>query len=181
MKLNTLFVSFLLVACQLSFGQDTSGLKKRQPKKLSESSVAVTRAEAVRTFERVGELLQSVLHVTSPKHFSLKSDAVAVTRSEVLEQFGVLYHAAEPAFRVTMHDANFDPKRIKIDRPEQKKLVDLLLVRGCVEPYCSLVTGRSKPLSVAEFGDFVGFFVARITEMSHTSSTKWTPYLRAGQ
>ena len=175
---NLLSVSFLVISCS-AMGQDEGGLKKRTPKPVSQTSALVTRAEAAATFDRVADLLKGVLNLSVSHRHMLKSDGVLVTRSEIIEQLGVLYHLAEPAFKMTMHAALYDPNRIKLDDSRLKKVADTLLTRGCLEPYSVLVTGSVKNVKVREFGDNVGFFVARIAEMTHTPSTKWTPYLRS--
>ncbi len=173
------FAPLVLVVLALT----TSGLaqdrpvRKKKPISTSVSSQSpVTQAEAEATFTKVGSVYLSLLHLNPPK-FNVKSPAIPVTRSDVILMLSKLYQIAEPKFIVTPTPVKVDMPRVKVDSPAAKSECLKLIQKGCVANYSRLATGPGTTLTVYEFGDAVGIFLARIAEMTHMPSSKWTPYL----
>ena len=173
--LSAIVLSLMLGA--IAFPQDQEGLKKTSHSPVSTSPAPVTRLESSVSFDRIGRLFNSVLHLSIPANGKVQSPNSPVTRSEVIEEFARYYRLAEPTFKLTPKTVEFDVNRIKVDQPSVKKDLMMLIKRGCVASYGMLSTGTVKTVSVGDFGDAIGMFIARIAEMTHTSSTKWTPYL----
>ncbi len=180
MRHFSLVVGLTLVFSGLAIAQDANGLKKHTPKRVVVSQSPVTRAEASTTFNRLGQLFQSVLKHSVPVKSKIASSNSPVTRTEVIRELGRFYRAAEPEFKITLKPVTPDLPRITVDDPSDRKLLVKLIERGCVPMYSSLVTGKTKTLTVAQFGDDIGFFLARVSEMTHVPSVRWTPYLHGG-
>jgi hypothetical protein len=54
-----------------------------------------------------------------------------------------------------------------------------MLVRlGAVARVGPLATNKSDTIDAPDFGDAIGFFLARMAEITHQPSSKWTPWLR---
>jgi hypothetical protein len=162
------------VTCQ---AQEEGGLKKTTHAAPVVSSRPVTEAEADATFDRVTGLYKSVLHLTVSSRHSPANPAAPITRSEVIAEFVRLYKAAEPGFTLTPKPVPVEYSRLTFDKPSEKAGLIMMIQRGCVGTYGPLATGKVTTLTVQEFGDSVGFFLARVAECTHVSSTKWTPYL----
>lgn len=157
--------------------QDKPDLTK--PKRAPEvvDSTPVTKAEAQATFRHVADLFRTVWHVSvSPIKFA-GGAAAPVTRSEVIAEFIRLYKSAEPVFIVTPKAVKIDVDRLVFDKPSEKSELEMMVERGCVGNYGPLATGKKTTLTVSQFGDALGFLLARIGECTHTPSSKWTPYL----
>lgn len=163
-----------------AFSQEKDGLKKRKPHAPTITSQnPVTVAEAAATFDRVDGIYRTLLHISvKPGKLASKSSAL-VTRSQVIERLAQLYREAEPAFKITPRSVPVDYARLRADNPQARRDVIKLIDKGCVGGYSRLATGWVKTLTPLEFGDAVGLFISRIGEMTHTPSSRWTPYLRS--
>jgi hypothetical protein len=60
----------------------------------------------------------------------------------------------------------------------QRDNLEMLVRMGAVAKIGPLATGPGNVLTVPEFGDAIGFFLARMAQMTHLPSSKWTPALR---
>jgi hypothetical protein len=165
-----------LAACQ---AQDQTTIAK--PKKVAKPTVdtksPVTQAEAKAVFIKAATVLKPVIggNFPAPK---LANSAKAVSRAEVVEEFTRLFMAAKPAFKLIPRKVRFDAARLTLKDPAQRKNIERLIAFGAVAKMGPLAAGNKEELSVQEFGDAVGFLVARIAEVTHMPSAKWTPSLQ---
>ena len=158
--------------------QSQDGLKKKpHAPALKVGGWPVTEAEANATFSRLANLFGQVLHVQVLPTRPSKSPNAPIDRSAVITEFLDFYRIVEPKFKVTLLDAPVDTARLRVANPALKKGAIMLIKRGCMSEYSTLIVGHVNTVSVFDFGDAVGFFIARISEMTHTPSSKWTPYL----
>jgi len=170
-----------LMLASLGFSQSQDTLKKHTHIPVSAAPGPVTNAEAAATFGRVAGLFRTILHVSIPPHGRVSSPDAPITRSDVIEELTRYYKYAVPAFTITLKSVKVDYPRLRLDKPALRSDLVLLIEKGCVSKYGVLATGSVKTIGVHDFGDTVGFFLARIAEMTHTPSTKWTPYLHGDQ
>jgi hypothetical protein len=136
----------------------------------------VTQAEAAAVFGKAEQVLKSVLrHKDSPKPFP-SSKAIA-SREQILRHFLALYTVVQPKFKITGTRMKTAPSVISVKNPEIKSIALKLESLGFIDRYGPLVTGKSEGLQPNEFGDAVGYFIARVAELTHTPTTKFSPYL----
>jgi len=174
--------TILAGASCLCFAQGEEGFKKVRHSAPVVSGGPVTKAEAAATFRRVAGLFKTVLHVNVlPQNARLAGANRPVTRAEVIAEFVRLYRAAEPVFTYTPKPVHVETSRLTFDKPSEKTGLILMIERGCVGTYGPLATGAKSTISVHDFGDAVGYFLARIGDCTHVPSTKWTPYLHGNQ
>lgn len=169
-----MFVGLLVATCLLQ----PRALPGIQSKSRPKVEPPLTRAELSTTINRVGELLTRVLALDSPiPHLKMTgSTNKPASREEVLEQLGRLFRSVSPKFRIKPRPVPFPAKEARIANralPTLRTLVEW----GCVAPVGPLATGPAATLSLREYGDALGFFLARVAELTHTPSRKFTPYL----
>lgn len=136
----------------------------------------VTAREAREALGRAATLLTKVSG-RSLGACSIPSADRPASRSEIVGEMARLYTAAEPTFRFTPASVPFDPSKFKID-PARKAALSRLVLHGCVARIGPLATGPGPGLTPKEFGDALGFFMARLSQMGHLPSPKWTPILQ---
>jgi hypothetical protein len=178
-----LFASVVLAAALAggaALAQD--GAYKKRTGVLSQTAVAqgpVTQAEAAAALGKVEKAIEGVLKSKPAKASALRKTAQPVSREQVVLEMDRLLEAARPSFRFTPRPAMFDPRQLTIGddaRPAAERLVTLgFLPRAGV-----LAAGTQKTVTLKEFGDELGLFIARIGELTHTPSSKWSPYLQGG-
>ncbi|MDR3692941.1 MAG: hypothetical protein P4L46_26410 [Fimbriimonas sp.] len=167
----------LVLTC-LCGAQEGGQLKTKTHAPVKVSTAPVTRAEASATFKHLAKVFGEVLHVSVTGMAAGPSPAKAVTRTEVISELAEFYRKLEPAFKMTMKDVTVSPSSLVVDRSSSKKDLVMLVTKGCVGAHTVLAVGSVRTLTVRDFGDVIGFFASRVIEMTHTPSTKWTPYLR---
>jgi hypothetical protein len=129
----------------------------------------VTQAEAATVFAKAEQVLKSVLrHKDSPKPFP-SSSAIA-SREQILKHFLAIYTVVQPKLKTA-------PSVISVKSPEIKSIVLKLESLGFVDRFGPLVTSKAEGLQPSEFGDALGYFIARVAELTHTPTTKFSPYL----
>ncbi|RYG32216.1 hypothetical protein EON81_21160 [bacterium] len=172
--LSTLLLASLTL---LGFAQEKEGVSTTH-KKIVDSKSPVTRAEAAAVLGKLERAFRTVLSVPSSGRSTLMPDRTPVTRAAVLAEFDRLVKVAEPAFKVTPRPVKFDSKRFTVKDTTALARLSNLVKGGYVAKIGPLATGARDTLTTAEFGDAVGFLLARVSEASTMPSTKWTPYLQ---
>ena len=136
----------------------------------------VTQAEAATVFAKAEQVLKSVLrHKDNPKPFP-SSNAIA-SREQILKHFLAIYTVVQPKFKITGTHMKTAPSVISVKSAEIKSIALKLETLGFIDRFGPLVTGKTEGLQPNEFGDALGYFIARVAELSHTPTTKFSPYL----
>ncbi len=143
-----------------------------------ESTVPVTQSEAKEVFKKVVAHLPSL----TSKALNAGPDAIPatskpVTRQEVLAEFDRIYAASKPAFKFTPRPLWYDPSVLALKDRASRKILDHLIHDGFVARVGTIATAKVDTLTPAEFGDSVGYFVARLADLVHMPDTKFTPIL----
>lgn len=142
-------------------------------------NAAVTRAEAAAVFTRTDKIVIKILHLRK-KPTAFDGGAGVATREQILKQFLAVYEVAQPKFKFTPPPQKSAPSVISFKDAKTKALVQRLEVLGFVDRYGPLATSKSEGLEPQEFGDAVGYFLARLAELTHTPSAKFSPFLMPG-
>jgi len=156
--------------------QEKPQRKARPEIKLADNS-PVTQKETRAAFTRLEDMIRTVVDISGPVDGSdIPDNNSAVTRDQVISEFTRLYHLAEPKYKVTPKKVTYDEKRFNVSDAQRDNL-KLLVGMGCVGKFSPLATSKGSSLSIKELGDAIGFFIARIADMTNLPSSKWTPYL----
>ena len=173
--------SFVLVVClgaALAAAQngDSQKAKPYVPRKIVISPQPVTRDEARKIFEKVNKCLGKV--IAAPKApVAGMAGPQPVSRAEIVDQLNRVFEAAKPAFTYTPKKVGFDPSLLTIKSGDSKAHLETLIAWGCVDRVGPLATSGKDTLGVLEFGDAVGFFMARVAQLSHYPDARFTPEL----
>lgn len=137
----------------------------------------VTRGEVHAATARLEALVREVLRLPAgAAPAPAKPDEVA-TRTEVTQALARLFRVAEPKFVYTPRPQKFDAGRVrKLPVAADQATLERLIRWGCVAPYGPLATNAAG-LTPKELGDALGFCVARLAELTHTPSSKFSPGL----
>ncbi|HTQ11261.1 MAG TPA: hypothetical protein VMI31_14445 [Fimbriimonadaceae bacterium] len=152
----------LIIAAVSAFGKDAP----------------VTRSEAASVFAKTDKAMNSVLHFRkAPAPFT--AGAGVASRGLILEHLYAVYEASVPLFKFTAPPFKSAPDVLAFKGAE-KNLALKMEVLGFIDRYGPLATSKADGLTPREFGDTVGYFMARIAELTHTPSAKYSPYLAPG-
>jgi hypothetical protein len=136
----------------------------------------VTKAEAAAVFAKAEQVMRSVVHYTAATPVFAPGSGVA-TREQILRHLESLRAAIQPKFKYTLPRQPTNPSVITFKDPALKQLAEKLETLGFVDRYGPLVTSNAEGVLPEDFGDAIGYFMARIADMTHTPSTKFTPFL----
>ncbi len=139
----------------------------------------VTEAEGMGVILKVEDVMGKVLGVKPPAR-SLRpwNKTKAMTRAAMIDEFDKLFALAKPQFKYTQDPQTFDKSLLKAPAPQLVKL-EKLIAAGVVAPLGPLATGPGDTMKLREFGDAIGYFITSIASLTHTPSSRWSPYLVA--
>jgi hypothetical protein len=173
-----LFLFLVLLVASVSPAQDGGEFKKPTTKVVKASTAPVTKAEARKVLDKAWSVLQKGLKLAGGSPVKLVADATPITKNEILAEFDLLVKASAASFKRSPRPSSFDAARFRADG--NSTLISGLVIRGLVMPLGPLVTGQNGPVSTAEFGDAVGVLMARLADLCHTPSTRYSPNLMPG-
>src|SRR5579862_5208495 len=128
---------------------------------------AVTRAEAATVFARAEQALSTVLRLKK-KPVAFAGGSGTATREEILQHLFAVYEASEPKFKFTPPLQKPAREALSFRAAKTKAIAQKLEAMGFIDRYGPLATSKSVGLMPAEFGDALGFFIARLAELTHT-------------
>ncbi|MEZ0326547.1 MAG: hypothetical protein ACAH95_11640 [Fimbriimonas sp.] len=175
-------VGLLFLGCLMATAvaqQPKAGLTK--PKKHITAKVVgyVTEAEAKVVFEKAEKMLRKLTKSTTLLKPIPLSGSSAVARSKVVMQLDRLYEMIRQKVRLTPRRVPINAGVLRMSGPAKDKLARLVKL-GAIGNYGPLAAGPADKLTVKEFGDALGFFIARMAEMTHMPNPKWSPALMDG-
>ncbi|MCW5942632.1 MAG: hypothetical protein KIS66_10400 [Fimbriimonadaceae bacterium] len=97
------------------------------------------------------------------------------TREAVIAKLDKLFEMSRPAFKFTPQPQPVDASVLKGTAPTLATLKKLI-AWGAMAPRGPLATGGAT-VTLAEYGDAVGYLVSAIASLTHTPSSVWSPYL----
>lgn len=153
----------------------------KKPIKQTPASAAnlspVTHMEAATFLKRVENALASVLKVKATAS-GLSASGTVATREQLIAELSRIVAYTKPAFSMTPVP-NTKPMRVlNVVGDKAKQQATDLARLGFVPTTCPLFTNKADNLTPVQFGDTVGYFVARMAELTHTPSSRFTPYLQ---
>jgi hypothetical protein len=111
---------------------------------------------------------------TSPKPGS----AAPAKREEIVAEMARLFELCRPTFKYTPRFTNYKPESIGLAKASrQRQNLEKLIKWGAVAKTDPFVASKQETVSLALFADSFGLFLIRIADLTHTPSSKWSPYL----
>lgn len=148
----------------------------------SAQGTPVTKGELRLIVQRLDRVVRVVLDLpaANPRNPLPAAEAAKpATRFEVARELLRLADAARPKFRVSPRPAPIDEKLIDSRNPVEMRPVFVRLTRmGFVAPVGPLVAGPGPHLTTRELGDVLGYFLARMADVTHMPHPEWSPQLQ---
>lgn len=171
------FLVLLALSAALLVPAQQDGLK-HSPKPKAQASgteAPLTKAEMKAAFARIEKAMLLLPGLTTRKSAINVPGSGPATREEILLQMDRLFEMCRPHFKFTPPKVRNEPERLTIKSGAARKALDRLIVFGAVARVGPLATSTKPGLQLAEFGDALGFFTARMAELTHTPHSRWTP------
>ena len=169
----------LFAALIFAQGEEKSGLTKTKAAPIKVDNGHVTLTELYWTIERVELGVRRVV-LSSSQAPAVRKDFVdrVAKRTEVSAEFWRLFQLAKPHFKFTPKAVAFRSDMISIPASDpQRKPLETMIKFGFIGKVAPLATSSATSLSIPEYGDALGFFIARMSDLTHTPSAKWSPYM----
>jgi hypothetical protein len=147
---------------------------------MADSSPVTTR-EMGAVFTKVRQIVGKIVLRKKIANSGVAASDKPASKSQIIAEMKSIFDLVRPEMK-------FSPKPLKYDASilayptthPARKAVESLVAYGCVDKYGPLATGRQPGMTCEEFGDAVGYFLARIADLTHTPSAKFSPALMGG-
>lgn len=169
----------LLAALIFAQGEEKGGLNKAKAAPIKVDTGHVTLSELYSTIEKVELGVRRVVISSSQAPVVRKdfTDRVA-KRTEVTAEFWRLFQLAKPYFKFTPNAVKFKAELLSIAATDpQRKPLETMIKFGFIGKVAPLATSSASSMSIPDYGDALGFFIARMSDLTHTPSAKWSPYM----
>ncbi|HCD99740.1 MAG TPA: hypothetical protein DER07_01710 [Armatimonadetes bacterium] len=143
-------------------------------------SQTVTRGEAAKALSEAERVLSEVLRIPRPGNHPLQSGDAGqpLRRTEAILALKRLFDMASPRFCFTPRFVAYEASRLTVPPGDPSRAALEELIRWqCVAKLGPVAAGERTTLTVDEFGDALGFCLARLADLTHMPSTRWSPYL----
>ncbi len=155
---------------------DRPQVKKANVKGVDQKA-PVTRSEAAAVFARARKAIIAARVAPISAKSSIAVGNQPVTREEVILEMGKIFELSKKSTKFIPAPVRFNANLFKVSSAGTKSTLGTLVSWGFVAPVGPLATGPKPSLSVVQFGDAVGFFLARMADVTHMPSPRWSPYL----
>lgn len=170
--------SVVLVACVAGAMAQGEGKQERRAMG-SQSSTPVRASEVDFTINKYERVIRKVLGLPGSNSAIMSKDTKPATRAQILNGFNRLFEMAKPEFKMTPRESKYDASLFVVPKGLQNKgVIEKLVKWGFIGKVSPLATSKTDSLTLAEFGDAMGFFLMRVADLTHTPSAKWSPYLQ---
>lgn len=175
------FVACAFGAATMIFAQDEekSGLSKTKAQPIKVDAGHVTLPELYATIERLELGVRRVVLSSAQAPVSRKDVPNRVAkRTEITAEFWRLFQLAKPHFKFTPKAVAYRQNLLSIPATDpQRKALETMIRFGFIGKVAPLATSSAPSLSIPEYGDALGYFIARMSDLTHTPSAKWSPYM----
>ncbi len=172
-------ILFVAVNGQVGLGNQQPSVKVRaNAASVASDTRPVTGEEANEVFNDARGVLSRHFKMSFPPSTIPKSPN-PMTREQAVAEMSAIVASLQPQVQFTLAPAKYSAKVFKIDAGQETHL-ETLVKQGYVGRVAPLATGPSDTMSLREFGSALGYFLARVAEMTHKTSEKWSPNLGSG-
>jgi len=134
----------------------------------------VTKALAHKFFTKAETVMRKIFKTSGKASPTIKPGSAPLTRAEFITELDRLRKVVAPFVKSTPVPVAYDASRLATKDPKLASLVK----GGYVAKISPLATMKSDKFTASQFGDTLGFFLARVAETTYTPSSKWTPILQ---
>ena len=179
MRVNTPWVLILLigVASAQQNTLDSKSKRKRPATKISGTESPVTQAEARVLFSKSEAAIREVLGIKGMGYSDFKPIGTVASRGQIIMQMSRLVDLTKPKFSMTPVPIKPNLNHMHLTNAVARAKATKLAEMGFIPPSSPLMTNKGEGISPAEFGDALGYFLARVAELTHQPSSKFTPFL----
>jgi hypothetical protein len=177
--LRGLGAATVAIAAMFVIGQGGDSLTKKAKAPVQAPAGPLSLAELQASIDRAETAVRRVVLMNSqPVVVRKVSQDRPAKRQEIVAEFSRLFEMARPHFKFTPTPVRYDAKLLSL-KPEEpaRKQVETLIRFGFVGRIAPMATASVPTMTLEEFGDALGFFLARMGEVTHTPSSKWSPYM----
>lgn len=166
------------VLALVTLGVAQSGLDSLKKRSVAPANGPVTQAEVALTMRRIETTFFRLTrqNKTLPP---MVSSANPAQRGEILTRMVRLVDELKGEFKFTPKRIAFDARSITVKSPARSQ-IERLVSWGFVAKTSPLVTGTKETLTTVEFGDAIGLYISRLADLTHTPSSKWSPFMSGG-
>ncbi|MCH8978337.1 MAG: hypothetical protein IH945_03735 [Armatimonadetes bacterium] len=139
----------------------------------------VTVAEANAVFAKIDAAVRDVMKMKPADKGPVGEDR-PITRAEVVQRMESIFQSMRPKFQFTPRPFRREPgviKRFNADPKTQEKM-EMLVRWGFLAPVGPLVVGPADSVSIAVFGDAVGYYLSQMAAMTYFADPNWVPALQ---
>lgn len=183
MRIWTLLAASMAILAATMAGGQSEEKTKLSPsaKKPAPAAAAgpVTIGEVHASIEKLETAIRRVVLSNSQAPMSHgTAENRPATRTEVLAEFWRLYQLAKPNFKFTPRPVALQAKSITVAADDgMRKPLETMIKHGFVGKVSPLAAGTGPNMTLEDYGDALGFFLARIGDLTHTPSARWSPYM----
>jgi len=174
-----LWLVLILAISGLAVAQDSEGKLGKRPATPAElNRQALTLQDLDQTQSALDKAMQALLPGAKlGKPIDLKPGSTQANRSHIIRTYHRQFLAAKPLFKLKPRPVVFDKSVLNTTDPATKAALEELITWGFVSRIGNIATGTGA-VTLEEFGDTLGFFLSRMSELTHQPSVKWTPFLQ---
>lgn len=178
MKRVLLIFLVLLAGCSGGAQEKSSLATKKQKPKSDLSASVLTQEDLSSAMKRIEKAVCAALKL-KPIELTESASNKPATREDIVNAFNKLFEQAKPSIKFTPKFVKYDPALLVIDKskPERARL-EKLIQWQFIAKVGPIAAGKSKTITLAEFGDALGFVTLRIADLTHLPSARWSPYLQ---
>ena len=139
----------------------------------------VTVAEANAVFAKIEGAVRDVLKMKEAEKRPV-GEKRPITRAEVVRRMDEIFLSVKPKFQFTPRPFRTEEAVIKRfnDDPVTQARMKKLVRWGFLAPVGPLVVGPGESLTIAAFGDAVGYFLSQMAAMTYFADPNWVPALQ---
>lgn len=165
-----LFVSSVAVAQEGKLGQK---------KQVDAANLAVNQGEVAFNILRFERAIRKVTGIGGQAKTMVVSDPKkSAGRTMILAQLARMFELSQPTFKFTPRMIQYQKEVITIPASHpQRASVEKLIAWGALNRVSPLITSKKDTVTLEEFGQALGTLAARIADLTHTPSSRWSPYL----
>jgi len=138
----------------------------------------VTQADAFAVFTQARKAIVAARIAKLTTKPTIAKSGQPVSRDQIILEMMKILNESKTAVKFVPKPVKFDPAVFKTGSAGAKAALAKLVKWGMVAPVGVLATGPKATLSIDDFGDALGFFLSRYSDVTHMPSTKWSPFLQ---
>lgn len=173
---NFIFVGAMVLSMVNGFAQEPPQPAKATHVAVPKDTSPVTADEANTVLKQESTIISKAFGHPMPTSFAVGKGSTPVTREAIVAAFTRQFDALSPEFKFTPNPQTYNATILRIAKPQLPSL-ERLIRFGCIGKVAPLATGPKDSLTIAEFGDALGFFMSRLAELTYMPDPKWTPTL----